>query len=903
MSVVRIGATRSTLVPILRRVTAKASRVGPADAIVELQRCAGNAAVAPYLAGVRAGEPYVPALLPIQRCGPTPCDCSDQERAEFAATHGDEPVVQRDVIDDLAGMIAKDLAQYTAQNRNPFPHIREVFHGLDSDIEDNVAAAYTEKLSAEQLEGFAMTKDGQEVLDLLTEAMLTGHVTSFEALQADRIVTARNEWKSADEHDKAVRRVAALRHAAEDSPYQMAVNEQAMQLAQFAARVGRRVMIRRGHRIIHGVGSDVEDNVSSHLVELLTTPQLATRPRTRSGQSMLDVCYEALITGTVTPFESLQGDRILTARVKGRAISPGEVEKVLENPTIFPLETSWGSSATIVASLESGMVKVYYDTHIGAGRPKYAAEIATLTGRFGHDQVFSGMTLRPDEIVMVKLYDQDEDTRPIPAIKLIDLANRQLQDFEGKFEKVTIMGATVGVGAVGGAGVLGALDTAAFVISTASIFVDAYRSDIAKTAGGSAFLKVWDVVQDVADLYGWARLGADGLHVLRAKVGPVLRDWKAEPLTELSEAERVTVGQAQREADTWMGGVDQAESAAKQAGAGERPHGEGGGQRPHAEEGGPHPEGAREPSPAGGGTAGAAAHDASRAVGEAGSDIHVHDDHIVVCQLCEELPDAVGDAVHDPQVGSEVTDAEKAAAQGDAGAAVSKAESAVTDAEHVNNDLVEKMKGKYDREFLADPELKQRWEKVRKAKPGPARARAAHDLNIALVDARRANDAYMASVNERVAVLRRDAPVSGSAANELEAFYQGQSEWVLKELKKAERAELKKPWGRGRDIPKPKPDPTLDKAYWERKAESDLAEAKSTKTRVPHEADVVVVGSRRGGRQTRTTFRQWRRQRGRAGRARPQRSELPQPHRGQGPAGDGGRGRPDHVHLRAIRPV
>jgi hypothetical protein len=559
---------------------------------------------------------------------------------------------------------------------------------------------------------------------------------------------------------------------------------------------------------------------------------------------MLDVCYDALITGSVTSFESLQGDRILAARVKGRAIGPGEVEEVLENPTIFPLETSWDSSATIVASLESGMVKVYYDTTIGARRPKYAAEMRTLMARFGYDKVFSGMILRPDEIVMVKLYDQDEATVPVPAIKLIDLANRQLQDFEGKFEKVTILGATLGVGAVGGAGVLGALDTAAFAISTASIFVDAYRSDIAKTAGGRAFLEVWDVVQGVADLYGWARLGADGLHVLRGKIGPVLRDWKAEPLTELSDAERAAVGRAQSEADTWMSGVEQAETAAKETGAGKRPHGESGGERAPGDDA-PHPEGARDPNAPSGGIAGTATHEASRAVGEAGSDIHVHDDHIIVCQLCDKLPDAVGDAAQDPKVGSEVTDAEKAAAQGDTGAALTKAESAVIDAEQVNNDLVEKMKGKFDREFLAEPALKQRWEKVRKAKPGPARAKAAHDLNVALVDARRTNDAYMASVNEKVEVLRRDAPVNRSAANELEGFYQSQPEWVLKDLKRSEKAEFNKRWGRRKNRPEFKPDPMLDEAYYSKsKLESDLSKIESAETRLPHEADVVVLGPR-----------------------------------------------------------
>jgi hypothetical protein len=554
---------------------------------------------------------------------------------------------------------------------------------------------------------------------------------------------------------------------------------------------------------------------------------------------MLDVCYDALITGTVTTFENLQGDRILAAGVKGRNIRPDEVEKVLQNPTIFPLETSWGSSATIVASLESdGTVKVYYDTHTGAGRPKYAKEIATLTARFGEGAVFSGMILKPDEIVVAKLYDQDGDERTVPAIKLIDLANRQLQDFEGKFEKVTILGATVGLGAVGGAGVLGMLDTAAFAISTASIFIDAYRSDIAKTTGGSTFLQVWDVVQGVADLYGWARLGADGLHLLRAKVAPVLRDWRAEPLTGLSDAERATIGQAQREAENWLGGMEQAETAE----AKKLPDGE---QAAHPDDSGTvHPSEAREPGEPHGGTAGpAAAHEASRAVGEAGSDIHVHDDHIVVCQLCKDLPDAVGDAIHDQKVGSEVTDAEKAAAKGDAAAAVTKAESAVLDAGRANNEILTAQKKRFKREFKSDPTLLEQWDRAKAMKPGPNRAAAIADVEARATQVKAANDQYIQPVKEKVAGLKERAAKEKSAAEELTNFYATQPEWVLDDLRAAENVELAKPWRR-RDIPKPERDPLLDKALKKKKAESNMARVMADEERhVPHEADVVVVQS------------------------------------------------------------
>lgn len=56
-------------------------------AVLELQRAAGNAAVAGMLPGMVAA---------VQRCGPTPCDCSAEERAEHLAGQPREPVAQRD---------------------------------------------------------------------------------------------------------------------------------------------------------------------------------------------------------------------------------------------------------------------------------------------------------------------------------------------------------------------------------------------------------------------------------------------------------------------------------------------------------------------------------------------------------------------------------------------------------------------------------------------------------------------------------------------------------------------------------------------------------------------------------------------------------------------------------------
>lgn len=47
---------------------------------IHLQRAAGNAAVSGLLTAPRPAQ----RLMAIQRCGPTPCDCPPEERAQAA---------------------------------------------------------------------------------------------------------------------------------------------------------------------------------------------------------------------------------------------------------------------------------------------------------------------------------------------------------------------------------------------------------------------------------------------------------------------------------------------------------------------------------------------------------------------------------------------------------------------------------------------------------------------------------------------------------------------------------------------------------------------------------------------------------------------------------------------------
>ena len=64
---------------------------GVPSVLLGLQRSAGNAAVAGHLGGPHR-QPTSAAMAFVQRCGPTPCNCSAEERADYAEEHPEEPV-------------------------------------------------------------------------------------------------------------------------------------------------------------------------------------------------------------------------------------------------------------------------------------------------------------------------------------------------------------------------------------------------------------------------------------------------------------------------------------------------------------------------------------------------------------------------------------------------------------------------------------------------------------------------------------------------------------------------------------------------------------------------------------------------------------------------------------------
>jgi hypothetical protein len=77
--------------PVQRRAEGAAGVGGLSDVLLGLQRSAGNAAVAGHLGGPGPSSMAAGPMAFVQRCGPTPCNCSAEERADYAEKHPDEP--------------------------------------------------------------------------------------------------------------------------------------------------------------------------------------------------------------------------------------------------------------------------------------------------------------------------------------------------------------------------------------------------------------------------------------------------------------------------------------------------------------------------------------------------------------------------------------------------------------------------------------------------------------------------------------------------------------------------------------------------------------------------------------------------------------------------------------------
>jgi hypothetical protein len=111
-----------------------------------------------------------------------------------------------DMMYDRFSGIAHRLNVAVMLHPSPFTYVRQVFAEIDSDYEDNLAAAFVELQSDSRLDQFAATEDGRDMLDILYVAMITGDVSAFQKQQADRILFAKTRRMSPEEYAAKAKR-------------------------------------------------------------------------------------------------------------------------------------------------------------------------------------------------------------------------------------------------------------------------------------------------------------------------------------------------------------------------------------------------------------------------------------------------------------------------------------------------------------------------------------------------------------------------------------------------------------------------------------------------------------------------------------------------------------------------
>jgi hypothetical protein len=291
-----------------------------------------------------------------------------------------------------------------------------------------------------------------------------------------------------------------------------------------------------------------EDNVSAAFIELQSDFRLETFAGVDDGRAMLNVLYQAIMTGSVTSYERKQGERILDALKKGVPVNKYLAD--VEQAKIFPARNmglTRFSYAVFSAKLQNGKVRVYYgDTHVDSDM--FKKDLATLGG---YRAARNGFELDPDQIVGVTLHDQGGVTVFVPALALIDFANQLSEHTLSLARTAFIAGLTVGAGGVGAAGgsrVLVWADRAVAAYSAVAMVVDEHRDWMLETfpSFGPDLLDAMDRVNGIVAYYGYARMGLDGIRFVRSKLGPAWGGWRKEAgkpsiQKELSSSERTRV--------------------------------------------------------------------------------------------------------------------------------------------------------------------------------------------------------------------------------------------------------------------------------------------------------------------------------------------------------------------------
>jgi hypothetical protein len=419
----------------------------------------------------------------------------------------------------------------------------------------------------------------------------------------------------------------------------------------------------------------IEDDVAAAVVDRLPMP-ISVMGLSSEGRALLDVFYEAIITGDVSDYQRKQANKIMSYRI-GR-VSEAEFVTGMDRRMIFPIRNigvTRLATATFRAGLQpNGKVKLRYTSVKVMEDDMFAADRATLPS---WTKLSAGIELDPNQLVAVHLFDVEKHpVIDLPALALIDYSNQIEQRTLSTAGTAFFLGLTLGMGALGG-GAVGALraevalgqaskatlwaarallwaDRVQFGIQAGAMIINDHRDWIVETfpGAGPGLLDAVDTANRVAGYYGWGRLGLDGLRMIRAGLGPAVEAWRSARATARLDAKQARVARAvEDEADALLAELQHAEQQA-------------------AGKGGP-------------GQVSPPVNSKVRKTASGGErEIHVTDDRIEICpvQRCPDLRTTVGPAIADPTVAAEVVSAEKAAATGRSAAAADLADAALADA-------------------------------------------------------------------------------------------------------------------------------------------------------------------------------------------------------------------------------
>jgi hypothetical protein len=305
--------------------------------------------------------------------------------------------------------------------------------------------------------------------------------------------------------------------------------------------------------VINEIESGIEDDVVSALMRLALDVDLERAAEQADGRSMLDVLYEALMTGSVDSGERKNGTRILEAK-RTQQSQQAFVEGI-GHRMIFPIRNigiSRMASATFRAELlTSGKVKVRYTSVKVAQYEMFADDLKTLGG---WGAVREGLILGPDEVVAVRLHDEGGAKTPIdvPAIALIDFG-QQIQDKTiSTAATAFFIGLTLGLGALGSGPIIAVRgqvaageaskaalwamraavwgERVAVGIQAGAMFINDRRDWILERwpVGGRTVLDAVDTANRTAGFFGsWGRLGLEALAALSNRALAASKAWKA----------------------------------------------------------------------------------------------------------------------------------------------------------------------------------------------------------------------------------------------------------------------------------------------------------------------------------------------------------------------------------------